>query len=114
MVRRSIGIVLLGAALAAFLVALLGGASTAAFEPFSHAPYYAFALPAAGFESGSASGLFVWVIPTLAGIGISGIVAVALLRSTAWRLSSSALRTNVPATSSAPLSSRSLNTSPSP
>ncbi len=78
MIQKSIGLILLVAALLALVLALVGGTTTAAFDPFTQMPYYPYSigLPATGVPLNmpeNAGGLPVWLVPALVGVGVAAI-----------------------------------------
>lgn len=85
MIQKSIGLILLVAALLALVLALLGGTTTATFDPFTQVPYYAYSvgLPATGIPLNmpeNAGGLPVWLVPALVGAGVAAIGGFAALQ----------------------------------
>ncbi len=79
MIQKSIGLILLVVALLALVLALVGGTTTAAFDPFTQVPYYyaySVGLPATGIPLNmpeNAGGIPVWLVPALAGAGVAAI-----------------------------------------
>ncbi len=85
MIQKSIGLILLVVALLALVLSLAGGTTTAAFDPFTQVPYYAYSigLPATGIPLSvpeNAGGLPVWLVPALVGTGVAAIAGFAALQ----------------------------------
>ena len=87
MVRKSIGLALLAAAVVALAVTTMVGSVSAQIDPFSSAPYSYIPLAAAGAIPDTGDGTLVpggnalmdWVIPVLTGTGVV-LLFLALMR----------------------------------
>ncbi len=86
MIQKSIGLILLVVALLALVLALVGGTTTAAFDPFTQVPYYTYdvmILPSTGISLNmpeNAGGIPVWLVPALVGAGVAAIVGFVALQ----------------------------------
>lgn len=81
MIRKSIGLALLGLAVGALILTVTMGSATATYDPFDPAPYYyALGLPSTGQSAVTPDNLMLrWLIPSLSGVGVA-IVALVLVR----------------------------------
>ena len=85
MIQKSIGLILLVVALLALVLALVGGSTAAAFDPFTQVPYYAYSvgLPSTGIPLNmpeNAGGIPVWLVPALVGAGVAAIAGFVALQ----------------------------------